>query len=153
MSILLFLHSINRWLVLLFLLISIYLSLSGYFKKRNFNKTDNLFRHWTATVTHIQLILGIILYVKNPLILNFWKNNSEINSSYNFSFFAIYHSLFMFLAIIFISIGSAKAKRQLENIQKFKTMLIWFSISIIIIIAAIPWPFYKSIGRVLFRTI
>src|SRR3989338_7050983 len=70
-------HSWLRWLILAFLLYAIYRSWRGIKTKSPFSKTDNFFRHWTATLFHIQLIIGIILYVKSPMISYFWDNFSE----------------------------------------------------------------------------
>jgi hypothetical protein len=58
----------------------------------------------------------------------------------------------MFVAIVLITIGSAKAKRKSNDTQKFKTMLIWFSIALLIIFIAIPWPFSPLANRPYIRT-
>jgi len=49
-STLLVFHSLIRWLVLAFLVYSIYRAFIGFTKNKPFSKTDNAFRHWTATV-------------------------------------------------------------------------------------------------------
>jgi uncharacterized membrane protein len=72
-----FYHSILRWLVLASLLYAIYRAYKGYFSKAVFNKTDNAIRHWTATIAHIQLVIGIILYSQSPMIKYFWNNFNE----------------------------------------------------------------------------
>jgi hypothetical protein len=51
------------------------------------------------------------------------------------------HILLMLVAIVLITIGSAKSKRQAKDPEKFKVMLTWFSIALLIIFLAIPWPF------------
>jgi hypothetical protein len=61
------------------------------------------------------------------------------------------HSLMMIVAIVIITIGSAKAKRKPTDIEKFKTMAIWFSIGLFIILVNIPWPFSPFASRSFFR--
>ena len=73
-QILLISHSYMRWLVLISLLIALYRAYRGYFKDLSFSKTDNAIRHWTATITHIQLVIGILLYSQSPIIKYFWQN-------------------------------------------------------------------------------
>jgi hypothetical protein len=67
------------------------------------------------------------------------------------AFFGILHLLFMLTAIVLITIGSAKAKRMPTDEEKFKTMLTWYSIGLIIILIAIPWPFSPLASRPYFR--
>lgn len=144
-------HSFVRWLVLLSLLYSIFIAYKGYFQKLPFTKKDNLLRHWTATIAHIQLLFGILVYVQSPIVKYFWRNYKDAVQNLDASFFGIIHIALMLIAIIFITIGSALAKRKLSDKEKFKTMLIWFSIALIIIFIAIPWPFSPLANRPYFR--
>ncbi len=146
-----FLHSQTRWLVLLSLLYAIFRAFKGYFSDRKFTATDDSVRHWTATIAHIQLILGMIFYLKSPVIQYFWKNFHEAKDSFEHLFFGLIHIVLMITAIIIITIGSALAKRKLSDKEKFKTMGIWFSCALIIIFIAIPWPFSPFANRPYFR--
>jgi len=57
------------------------------------------------------------------------------------AFFKYIHLILMVLAIVVITIGSARAKRMTTAAAKYHTMLIWFAIALVIIFIAIPWPF------------
>jgi hypothetical protein len=149
---LLVLHSITRWLVLATLLTSIYRAYIGFSQNKSFSKSDNTLRHWTATVAHIQLIIGILLYIKSPIIKYFWGNFNEAIKYMDTSFFGLYHILLMILSVVLVTIGSALAKRNKTDKEKYKTVLVWFSISLIIIIIAIPWPFSPFANRPYIRT-
>ena len=146
-STLLFFHSLIRWFVLASLLYSIYIAYKGYSKQLSFTKKDNLIRHWTATIAHIQLIFGILVYVQSPLVKYFWKNFKSASQDLDFTFFGIIHIFLMLTAIVFITIGSALAKRKETDREKFRTMLVWFSIALLIIFIAIPWPFSPLANR------
>ena len=151
-SILLILHSLTRWLVLVFLVYSIYRAFVGYANNKTFSKTDNAFRHWTATVAHIQLMIGMILYTQSPIVKYFW-NETEIGlQNLDLTFFGLIHLILMLTAIVVLTIGSAKAKRKPTDKEKFKTMLVWFSIALLIIFIAIPWTFSPLSSRPSFRT-
>ena len=69
--VLLLLHSYNRWLVLIFLLIAIFRGYRGWLRRKPFTKLDNSIRHSTATVVHIQLLLGLCLYAISPIVSYF----------------------------------------------------------------------------------
>ncbi|TPG43973.1 hypothetical protein [Flavobacterium pectinovorum] len=144
---LLFCHSALRWFVLGSLLYAIFRAYKGYSSKLPFTKTDNTIRHWTATIAHIQLIFGILIYVQSPIVKYFWKNFREGIQNTEIAFFGILHILLMLFAIVLITIGSALAKRNQNDNDKFKTMLLWFSIALIIIFIAIPWPFSPLANR------
>ncbi|MEO3405507.1 hypothetical protein AAFN85_16470 [Mucilaginibacter sp. CAU 1740] len=143
----LIIHSLVRWLVLIGLLISITRAYRGWLFERMFTSQDNGVRHWTATIAHIQLVLGLWLYSISPLIDYFLHRYSQAVSQRGIRFFGMEHSVMMVLAIIVISIGSAKAKRKIDDRGKFKTMAIWYTIGLLIILANIPWPFSPLTSR------
>jgi ABC-type Na+ efflux pump permease subunit len=136
-----FYHSIIRWLLLLALLAAVIRSFKGFKENAPFSKTDNAVRHWTATVAHIQLVAGILLYSQSPIIRYFWSHASEAIHSLDTTFFGVIHITLMLTSIVLITIGSSLAKRKKEDQQKHRTMLTWFGIALLIIFIAIPWPF------------
>ena len=146
-----FLHSLFRWLVLLSLVYSIFIAYKGYFSDKKFSKTDDLVRHWTATIAHIQLVLGITLYSQSPIIRYFWKNFNEAKESFDLLFFGLIHIFLMLFSIVLITIGSAVSKRKTTDKEKFKAMLIYFIIALLFIFIAIPWPFSPFANRPYFR--
>jgi hypothetical protein len=149
---LLFFHSIVRWAVLGTLLYSIYRSYTRYTQKLPFTKGDDSLRHWTATTAHIQLMLGIVLYTQSPnarFSLHATGNNGQITQPF---FFGVLHLLLMVSAIVIVTIGSALAKRKAIDNDKFKTMLIWFGLALLVIFIAIPWPFSPLAQRPYLRS-
>lgn len=148
---LLVVHSLFRWLVLVSLVYSIYRAYFGYSSNKAFSKGDNALRHRTATIAHIQFMIGITLYIKSPVIQFFWDNFSEAVNNPDTVFFGLYHFLLMIVAVVFVTIGSALAKRKPTDQEKYKTMLVWFSITLLLILIAIPWPFSPLANRPYFR--
>ena len=138
---LLFLHSVFRWLVLLSLLYALYRAVAGYVAGRSFNKTDDAVRHWAATIAHVQLMLGIVLYTQSITAKISGKAFTESGHIREPFFFGVIHLLMMSSAIVLITIGSAIARRSPTDRQKFKTILIWFGLGLLLILIAIPWPF------------
>ncbi|GHC61162.1 hypothetical protein GCM10008083_27840 [Ulvibacter litoralis] len=138
--------------MLITLLYAIFRAYKGYTTKAKFSQLDNKVRHWTATIAHIQLILGILVYIKSPIIKYFFSDFKNLISDWDLTFFSLFHVVLMITAIVVITIGSAKAKRNITDIGKFKIMLVYFSIAIAIIIIAIPWPFSPLVSRPYLRT-
>ena len=130
---------------------AIYRSYAGVRFQKRFTKTDNAVRHWTATIAHVQLIIGILVYTQSPGVRYFWKHAREALQNWDVTFYSLVHALLMLLAIVLLTIGSAKAKRVLTDSDKFKTMLLWFLIAFVLIFIAIPWPFSPLSNRPFFR--
>ncbi|MGL4632030.1 MAG: hypothetical protein ACRCVT_12575 [Leadbetterella sp.] len=145
------LHSLWRWAILISILYSLYRAYNGWLTKRVFSKQDNRVRHWTATILHIQLIIGVWLYFVSPIIDYFLNNYKEAVHHREIRFFGMEHSIMMIVGIIFITIGSAKAKRKQLDINKFKTMAIWFTMGLLLIFSSIPWSFSPLVQRPLYR--
>lgn len=122
----------------------------GLFNKKEFTKADDSLRHWTATIAHIQLSIGIWIYFISPNIKYFLNYYHEAVKEKEIRFFGMEHSVMMLLAVIVITIGSMKAKRKKISHDKFKTILIYFTIALLIILISIPWPFSPLASRPLF---
>jgi len=150
-SFLLALHSLVRWFVLASLLFGIYRGYRGWFQKKPFLKLDEQVRWITATIAHIQLIFGLWLYFISPIVNYFLHNFKDAVHNRQIRFFGMEHITMMLTAIVLITIGSAKAKRKTTDIAKFKTMAIWFTIALLVILSSIPWSFSPLISRPLFR--
>lgn len=149
---LIFFHSIIRWFVLSSLIFAIYRAYHGYKSNSVFTRTDDSVRHWTATISHIQLTIGSVLYFTSPLIKFFLANFKEHIHNIDLTFFGIAHILLMTISVVIITIGSALAKRKSTDKEKFRTMLVYFFIALLIIFLAIPWPFSPFTSRPFIRT-
>lgn len=145
-------HSIVRWLVLASLLWAIFRAYRGLTANLPFSKTDNAVRHWTATIAHIQLLIGILLFTQSPQVQFFWKNTASAIHYKDPLFFGLIHIVLMLVAVVVLTIGSALSKRKPTDQEKFKTMLTWFSIALLLIFLAIPWPFSPLAERPYFRS-
>jgi len=146
------LHSIFRWLVLISLVIAIFQAYKGWILKKPFLSKDNAIRHWTATIAHVQLMIGLWLYFVSPPMDNFMKNFKDAVHQKEIRFFGMEHSIMMVVAIVLITIGSVIAKRKSTDQDKFKTVAIWFTIGLIIILISIPWTFSPFVSRPNFRS-
>lgn len=150
--ILLPLHSLIRWLVLLSLIFAIYRAYRGWLGKKAYTKLDERTRIITTTIAHIQLVVGLWLYFISPIVSYFLHNFKAAVHDRVIRFFGMEHITMMLIAIILVTIGSAKAKRKTTDAEKFKTMAIWCSIGLLIILSSIPWSFSPLTSRPLFRT-
>lgn len=144
-------HSLVRWLVLAALLIAIGYAYNGWLSKRKFSRFDNAVRHWAATIAQVQLILGLWLYVISPFTHHFLRGFSGSIHQRDLRFFGMEHSLMMVVAVVLITIGAVTSKRTATDSGKFKSIAIWYTIGLLIILASIPWAFSPFTSRPNFR--
>lgn len=148
---LLALHSLTRWLVLGSLIFALFRAYRGWLFKKPFSKIDNIVRIVSATVAHVQLVLGLTLYFVSPIVNYFLHNFGIAVRERNIRFFGMEHVTMMLVAITLITIGSVKTKHKPTDEQKFKTMAIWYTIAFVIIFLSIPWSFSPFTSRPNFR--
>ena len=150
-SLLLTLHSLFRWLVLISLVMAIYRAYKGWRNKKPFTGLDNTLRIATVTIAHIQLLLGLSLYIISPVVRYFLNYFKQAVHEREIRFFGMEHITMMLVGIIIITIGSVKAKRKNTDKEKFKTAAIWFTVALLIILSSVPWSFSPLISRPSFR--
>ncbi|MEI6945865.1 hypothetical protein V9K67_01610 [Paraflavisolibacter sp. H34] len=148
---LIFLHSLTRWLVVGSLLYVLFRAGRGYVSKKLFSGRDGAARTLAVTAAHLQLVIGMTLYGQSPLVRQFWGHFREAWQDRTLVFFGLAHMLLMLTAVVLLTIGSALSKRKQEDRQKFKTMLAWFGIALLVLFIAIPWPFSPFANRPYFR--
>lgn len=145
-------HSLFRWLVLICLLYAIFSAYKGWLENKPFTKYQNNIRYISVTIAHTQLTLGLWLYFISPITNYFMHNYKQAVKLREIRFFGMEHSLMMIIAVTIITIGSAKTKLKKTDKEKFKTMAIWFTIGLLVILTSIPWKFSPLTSRPYFRT-
>lgn len=137
-STLLIIHSLIRWLILAGFIYAIGRAYYGWFTRQAFNKLDNKTLVITASLAHLQLVVGIWLYFISPIVDFFLHNFKEAVHIKEFRFFGMEHGFIMIIAITLITIGSSIAKRKKADLDKFKTIAIWYSLGLVIMLAGLP---------------
>ena len=129
-------HSGLRWVVLGLM---IYALLNAFRKKETYEKSDRLLNMFTMVSLHIQLVIGLVLYFTSSKVsfVEGWMKVKLLR------FYGMEHILIMIIAIVLVTIGHGKAKRALDVTKKHKTIILYYSIGLLLILASIPWPFRK----------
>lgn len=148
---LLVLHSFIRWIVLLALIFSLFRAYRGYKYRLDFTKIDEYLRLTSLIFAHFQLVLGLGLYFSSPIVMYFLSNFKEAIHQREIRFFGMEHISVMVVAIILITIGTIKSKRQQNDRDKFRIMYKWYGIALLAILSSIPWAFSPLVHRPYFR--
>ena len=129
-------HSGLRWIVLILLLAAIF----NAFSKKNsgtYSEGDRKLALFTMISTHVQFLIGIVLYFISPLVV--FAAESMKNSVLRF--YLVEHISLMLIAIVVITIGHKKSKTAADAAGKFKAISVFYLIALILILVSIPWPF------------
>ncbi|NJO87182.1 MAG: cytochrome B, partial [Lewinella sp.] len=104
---------------------------------------DRLFLY-AFIFTHVQLLLGLVLYFISPLVS--WEGGMKaVMGDSVRRFYAVEHLTGMLVAIAIITVGYLKAKRQAELNKGWKTIGVYYLIGLLLILVSIPWPF-RNLG-------
>ncbi|MCT4581984.1 MAG: hypothetical protein N4A35_11235 [Flavobacteriales bacterium] len=133
-------HSGLRWLLLVALIFAIF---NAFSKKKNgtFEAKDKMISLLAFILSHIQLLIGLGLYVMEKR----WTGFSHMKVA-PLRFYAVEHTLGMLIAIVLITIGYSKSKKATEDSQKFGKIAIYYLIALVLILISIPWPFRTALG-------
>lgn len=133
-------HNLFRWLVLITLLLTLIFALSGWFGKKNWTKRDNIAGLLLTIFTDIQLLVGLVLYFfASPIVKTAFADFGAAMKNADIRFYAVEHILMMIIALVLIHIGRAKIKRINADWKKHRAAVAWYGISLVLILAAIPW--------------
>ena len=141
------LHSILRWLILLFAIIVIVQAFIGMTKRKPFLKGNKRAPLYLLISADLQLLAGLYLYFIGPWFGMLKTAGGEVMKNAGQRFFTVEHTVAMLLAIILIHVGYSNTKKNIDDDRKYKR-LFWFTlVALIIILASIPWPFRAAIAR------
>jgi hypothetical protein len=128
-------HSGWAYLALLLLVIAALNSVLGMVSKKEFSSKDRTIALLGLIFSHVQLLVGLVLYFISPL----GKAGLSEMSNAAIRLTALEHPLINIIAIVFITIGWSKHKKVTTSEAKFKTISIFCGIGLLLILARIPW--------------
>jgi hypothetical protein len=138
MSALIHTHSGLRWVILVLLLVAI----GRAFARKNsglYEKSDKMINLFTMVSLHIQLVLGLILYVSD---LGTKIRFEGMMANPQSRILGMEHALLMIIAITLVTIGRSKAEKKITDPRKkHATIALFYTIGLVLILAGIPWPF------------
>jgi hypothetical protein len=148
-TVLLFLHSALRWVILLLALIAIYRSYAGMKGGKPFNAADKKIGLFLLISAHTTLLIGLYQWLTGPWGLKNIQNMgmAAVMKDPVYRFYGVEHMTGMIVAIVLITIGRGVSKKAIPDIAKHKRTFWFYLVALVIILASVPWPFRAGIGR------
>jgi len=133
-------HNGFRWLILIALVIAIILAFAGWIKKREWTKTSKTTGLILMIVMDIQFLLGLILYIfLSPMTKAAFNDFGAAMKNEMLRFYAVEHIFMMLIALVLVHIGRARTKKEMAGWKRHRTAAVFYTLSLLIILAAIPW--------------
>jgi hypothetical protein len=132
------LHSGWAYIALLVLVVAVINAIIGMSSKKEFTAKDRKIALFGLIGTHVQLLIGLILYFVSPLGLGSLGQMSDKALRLT----SLEHPLINLIAIALITIGWSKHKKLTTSESKFKTFSIFYGLGLVLILSRIPWSMW-----------
>jgi hypothetical protein len=131
------LHSYLRWVVLLLLVICLFMAIAK-------NQSVRSASLWLMISAHTMLLIGLYQLINgaNGFLKVTLPPGEKLMKNTFYRFFWVEHPLMMIIAIILITMARRKAK-----VLNYKAVSWLLFIALVLILAAIPWPFREGVAR------
>lgn len=147
----LILHSLVRWLVLFFGLMTALFSLHGALTRRAWTPLDEQFSRWCVISFDVQFLLGLLLYaVLSPFTAQAFADFGLAMRNPGLRYWAVEHEALMIVALALVHIGRVRARKSTASVRKHRATAIFIGIAMVLVLLGIPWPGMSN-GRPLLR--
>jgi hypothetical protein len=138
-AITLFLHSWNRWLILIAGILVIASAINGLTAKSDYSPFQKRWSLIFLSSMHLQLLVGLLMYFfLSPITAQALSDFGAAMKDSVLRFWAVEHAFVNVVAIVLAQTGSILVKRRADSAGKHKRTLIWTGIALLLILAMIP---------------
>ena len=138
-SLTLFLHSWNRWLILVAGIIVLITAVKALSAKSGYSSFQSRWSLVFLSSLHLQLLVGLLLYfVLSPITVQALSNFGAAMKDPVLRFWAVEHAFVNVIAIVLAQTGSILVKRRADSDGKHRRTLLWTGLAMILILAMIP---------------
>ena len=131
-------HSYWAFFVLAILFIAILNALIRIISKKSFNSTDLRISLFGLIFSHIQILIGLILYFISPWFDQWYSLGMGVMKNNESRLYLVEHPITNLLAIFFITIGWSLHKKQSESSKKFLRIFLLYGFGYILLLSRIP---------------
>lgn len=131
------LHSWFAYAVVVVLFVATANAIIGFFGKKKYTAKDLRLGLYALIFSHIQLLVGIILYVTSPL-LNAWSAGGVMKDAY-LRKLLVEHPMMVVIGVVLITVGWSLHKKQPTDNRAFGKIAIFYALGLLCILSRIPW--------------
>ena len=132
-------HSYWAFFVLIILLLAVLNALRGKISGKEFGSNDLRISLFGLIFSHIQLLIGLILYFVSTWFDQWSSMGMGIMKNAESRLYLIEHPITNIVAIVLITMGWSMHKRQSESSKKFLRIALFFGLGLVFLLSRIPW--------------
>jgi|YelNatPaOPRAMG01_1025707.scaffolds.fasta_scaffold01318_21 hypothetical protein len=141
-SLLITIHSFLRWLVILAAAYALVRAYRGWLGRRPWTAADRRAGTLFTSLFDLQVLVGLILYFfASPITRAFLTSLGAGLENPVERYFGVVHIGLLLLAVLIAHAGSAISRNAQAEASRHRIAALLFSLSILIVLFAIPWPF------------
>jgi hypothetical protein len=130
-----------RWAVVLLAVVAVLRAIGGWSQRKPWTRADDTVGRFATIATDIQVLLGLLLYfVYSPYTALAMDDFGNAMRSPELRYWAVEHGFGMLVGVALLHIGRARVAKATDSLRKHRTAAIFFSLALIAILAAVPWP-------------
>jgi cytochrome bd-type quinol oxidase subunit 2 len=137
------LHSMLAYVLLAALAYSIIATLIAYSSQKPFTEKNRKTALIGLIATHVMVLIGLVLYFVSPL--GFSNLSGEAMSDTLSRLYAVEHPLSMIIAAVLVTVGYSRAKKLTESSKRFSSILLFFTLGLLLILLRIPWQAWPAL--------
>lgn len=139
------LHSYWAYLVLIVLTIAVLNALIKVFGDKEYGAKDFRIALFTLIVSHIQLLVGLVLYFVSPRLQAFSElGMGGVMKDSISRLYLVEHPFINILAVVLITVGYSKHKKKLTSKGKLKPIAVFYTIALLLFLSRIPWNMWLA---------
>lgn len=138
------LHSYWAYLVLIILVLATVNALIKTFGGKEYSAKDFRISLFTLIVSHIQLLIGLVLYFVSPRFELWSELGGGVMGNSLARLYLVEHPLINIIGVTLITIGYSKHKKKLTSGNKLKTIAIFYTIALVLFLSRIPWSVWLA---------
>jgi len=138
-------HSYWAYIVLITLIFAAVNAIMGLTSKKEFSAKDLRISLFALIASHIQLIIGFIAYYTSDYYTTMKSiGMGEVMKNSELRKILVEHPLVGIIAIVLITVGFSKHKKKSTDAAQFKTIAVFYSIALLLVLSRIPWSQWFS---------
>ncbi len=138
-EVILSLHSYWAYLVLIILIIAVFNAIIKTVGGKEYSAKDFRISLFTLILSHVQLLIGVILYFVSPRFSLWGELGGGVMSNGLARLYLVEHPFVNILAVALITVGYSKHKKLLTSTAKLKKIAIFYTIALVLLLSRIPW--------------
>jgi hypothetical protein len=126
-------HSLVRYFVIVFMILVLFRSFYGWIMQKPFGKPDSILSRLLVSGTHLQLLLGVILFFLSPLV----TFSSDTMKDSVLRYWTVEHWILMLIAVLLITVSSFRIKKLTVDVKKHRAVFLLNGIAMLIILISL----------------